>query len=408
MPFGIARPACLSFDESVKLLSGRKPLKILAIVSLDFSALFGPIAQFFQKSGKYHFRMLVQTRNSLELAKQWKPDGCLFLAKKPSPHWLSYVVEHNIPSVVLTNPPKSSIPRNLHYVNMDNREVGAKAAVFFHCSGFSHFAFAGNTSAYSVPRREGFLETLRDRGLASVFSHVDDALFPPTPFDVHAIQNWRSFLKWLRALPKPTALFAASDFIAFEIASQCAIHSIHIPGHIALLGVDDSPFCAVSTPQISSIPTRFDRLTFRLCELLTLHLSGQPVDSVNFVACCGEVVNRESTSLLSTASPKIRRALDAANADFRSGLNVSELARKTGLNRSSLSRLLSDKIHLRPLELIHWRKSLRAAELLTTTRWPMEKVAEQAGFSSATRLGIVFKKTMGATPHAYRKAHSGS
>jgi AraC family transcriptional regulator len=50
-------------------------------------------------------------------------------------------------------------------------------------------------------------------------------------------------------------------------------------------------------------------------------------------------------------------------------------------------------------------RTRRAQNLLLDTQASLEKVAEATGFADAVHLGRTFRKIVGMTPAAWRKAH---
>ncbi len=50
----------------------------------------------------------------------------------------------------------------------------------------------------------------------------------------------------------------------------------------------------------------------------------------------------------------------------------------------------------------------RAQYLLETTRHPVEMIAGQVGFGSANTFRDRFRRLVGTSPHAYRRAFQGS
>lgn len=56
-----------------------------------------------------------------------------------------------------------------------------------------------------------------------------------------------------------------------------------------------------------------------------------------------------------------------------------------------------------PLQWLHRANIRQAQHLLKTTRHSVERVGAQVGFGSPTAFRDRFKKTIGVSPHAYRR-----
>ncbi|WP_127088899.1 bifunctional transcriptional activator/DNA repair enzyme AdaA [Aquabacter cavernae] len=83
--------------------------------------------------------------------------------------------------------------------------------------------------------------------------------------------------------------------------------------------------------------------------------------------------------------------------------SVNALAERLGVGARHLSRLFAEHLHATPLQVALSLRIRRAKLLLDTTDLPLQHVAERAGFSSAQRLSVVFKRLYGRPPSALRK-----
>src|SRR5581483_280243 len=86
----------------------------------------------------------------------------------------------------------------------------------------------------SRERNEGYCQALLDAGITPDPELVGEGDFKST--SGQAIAN-RFFS--LPAEQRPTAIFAASDFMAYGVLTAAEEHNLHIPRDIALIGFDD-------------------------------------------------------------------------------------------------------------------------------------------------------------------------
>ncbi|MCC6177508.1 MAG: LacI family DNA-binding transcriptional regulator [Chloroflexi bacterium] len=108
-----------------------------------------------------------------------------------------------------------------------------------HLSGDERYASARS-------RREGYVQALTDSGL-----DIDTALIQGgswAPFAVDAA------LGRLLALPDPpTAIFAASDSLAFRAVEMLRVDGRRVPDDVAVVGFDDIPLAREMVPPLSTV-----------------------------------------------------------------------------------------------------------------------------------------------------------
>lgn len=87
---------------------------------------------------------------------------------------------------------------------------------------------------------------------------------------------------------------------------------------------------------------------------------------------------------------------------------VDQLAQRLGVGSRHLSRLFAEHLDASPLQVALSFRVRRAKLLLDDSDLPIQLVAERAGFSSAQRLSVAFKRLYGRPPSAMRKNGSAS
>ncbi|MFA6173380.1 MAG: AraC family transcriptional regulator, partial [Kiritimatiellales bacterium] len=75
--------------------------------------------------------------------------------------------------------------------------------------------------------------------------------------------------------------------------------------------------------------------------------------------------------------------------------SMDEVARDCHLCRSSLYTLFQDHFQTTPKDYLERLKISMAADLLTQTDWPMERIAEETGYADAPTLSKAFKRRNG-------------
>ncbi|RZS30569.1 AraC family transcriptional regulator [Herbihabitans rhizosphaerae] len=101
---------------------------------------------------------------------------------------------------------------------------------------------------------------------------------------------------------------------------------------------------------------------------------------------------------------RLRLVLDHIAENLAGDVSLADLAEVAGMDVHRFARAFKAATGQPPHRYVVARRVDRAAELLTATALPIAEIAHLAGFSSQSHLTTVFRKVLGATPHAYRRA----
>ncbi|MET9711394.1 GlxA family transcriptional regulator [Nocardiopsis alba] len=85
-------------------------------------------------------------------------------------------------------------------------------------------------------------------------------------------------------------------------------------------------------------------------------------------------------------------------------LTLADIAARAGVSVRTLSRRFREQTGTTPLRWLHRARVRRAQYLLESTRHPVERIADLAGFGSPTAFRERFRAVVGTSPRAYRKA----
>jgi LacI family transcriptional regulator len=282
----------------------------------------------------------------------------------------------------------------------DNLKIGAMAADHFLERGFNQFAFLGvANSLYSEQRCKGFCDQLTATGWKGSVSSRSIAA-SSTYLDRPLQQEVED---WLGGLPRPAALFTATDGLARLALEVCERMNIHCPSDLAVLGSDNDDLeGAVSPVPISSVVVPFRTIGYRAAQQLDQLLQGEtPLKSHTFIPPAG-IITRRSTEALAIDDPVIEKAVRIIRERLHEPPSVEELARASGVSRRYLERHFRSALGRSPLEeLLRYRLS-QVQLLLAETNLTISEIAHRCGFDEAKALHRSFRSAFGQTPNQYR------
>ncbi|MBR4960802.1 MAG: helix-turn-helix domain-containing protein [Clostridia bacterium] len=99
----------------------------------------------------------------------------------------------------------------------------------------------------------------------------------------------------------------------------------------------------------------------------------------------------------------IYKILQYVNENYRKEISMADLSGVTGLSVDYMSRRFKAVMHLSPAEYIRRFRIAKAMELLSSTDFPIARIAEETGFSDISLFSRVFKNAVGVPPASYRK-----
>jgi transcriptional regulator GlxA family with amidase domain len=89
-------------------------------------------------------------------------------------------------------------------------------------------------------------------------------------------------------------------------------------------------------------------------------------------------------------------------------LTLDDIAGRATMSARTLNRRFREQTGTTPLRWLKRSRIRRAQGLLETTAYPVERIAHQVGFGSPTSFRDQFRRLVGTSPHAYRRAFRGS
>lgn len=286
-------------------------------------------------------------------------------------------------------------------IRFDSEAVGRLGAEFFLDRRLRHFAFVGELydADWSVMRRDAYLDTLASRGFSA---HIYQT--PP-----ENQREWRSeqkrLIKWLKALPKPVGLLAASDIRGRRVIDACHLSGLGIPDQVAVLGVDnDELFCETTRPRLSSISIDASRAGYAAAMMLDRLMQGERrPKSMTFGPV--RVIVRQSSDIYFVENRSVRDAVEFIRAHYMDPIGVQQVVKALNISRRQLELNFRTTLGRSILGEMKRHRLDRVKTLLIETDLSLDEIAEQSGFQSKYYLVNVFRKEFSMTMIEFRKKH---
>lgn len=381
-----------------------RDFRIAVLLGTDMDAhrrMLQGIQEYKMTGRKWTFRIAWPNTNSLEPLVQWNPDG--IIAKLYTAEMIRKVRSLRKPLVNISN---ISGDKSVVRVGVDEKAIGRMVAEHFLERGFRHFAFVGyRQQAEEKDRKVEFQNCIRRAGYdCSVYTRFDLPIYRRGAVWGGGEQE---FQKWLTKLPKPLAVFAYHDLLAWEIAEVCTRSNLKIPEEVSIVGADnDQLFCELSSPSLSSVSYPAERIGWEAARTLDRLLKRKRIERKAVYFPPIAVALRKSSDIVADADPQLARALSFIQEHAGEPIRVKEMLSMVQLSRRSLEQKFKQQLGRSPLQEILRVRVAKASYLLAETKLPVAKIATMSGFSNPERLSVVFKEKTGKSPINYRKSSS--
>ncbi|MDD4871089.1 MAG: DNA-binding transcriptional regulator [Kiritimatiellae bacterium] len=287
-------------------------------------------------------------------------------------------------------------------VRNDAVSVGVMAADYFLKQGFRNFAYVGEVldRLWSRGRGQGFADRLRKTGFTC-------RIYPS--LTRQEINDWSveqaKLTRWLAALPKPVALFAAMDIRARQVLDTCLINGIKVPDEVAILGVDnDEQLCLGSYPTLSSIECDMGQCGFMAAQLLDEQMRVKRRRKTDLTYGVKKIVVRQSThAVLPVQDRLIARALEFIQLNACEGIGVKDVVAYLKVSRRLAEIRFRKTCRHSILDEIQNVRLERVKRLMTETDFSIREITDRSGYQTDDHLRRMFKRHFGMTMQEYRR-----
>lgn len=315
---------------------------------------------------------------------------------------LAALVETPLPVVVknVRSPAFAARRGPTAFIYNDNDAIGRLAAATLLKNGrYASFAYVPEFDTdWCRDRGRGFEARLAEGGEeCHLFTSTSSPAAPGSDID--------GIAAFLAALPKPVAVYAATDQCATNVLAAAEAAKVSIPGQMALLGTDNDEFLVrhSSTP-ISSIKLGHVKMGYMAAKTLATFMRRRRAQTrqVQIHIPPVSVVERASTKPIPPATALVARAKAYIADHACERIDVMDVVGHIGVSRSLIEKRFRQMEGTTLRLAIEGKRLAEARRLLEKTTLPIKEIASRCGFSGQNRLSHVFKTRFGLAPEHWR------
>lgn len=278
-------------------------------------------------------------------------------------------------------------------ISANSATIGRMAAETFIAIGqYASFAFlpTEQPAGWAAERQAAFAKRLLKRGLK-----------------VTTLTTGPSLCSQLQKLPKPAAVFAASDIAAAALLDRARDLQIAIPMDLSVISVDNEQLiCNNTTPPLASIQPDFEKAGYLAAKALqTIFDRGKPSRMQHYPI--KGLIQRKSLGIPRGDGRLVERACNLINGTRLSQLHgISNIARQLGISRRTLDKCFRQINDKSVLEYIQQRRLREMQTLLKSSNLPIAEICAKCFPSGSTHPMRFFKRATGLTMQQYRAQFS--
>ena len=280
----------------------------------------------------------------------------------------------------------------------DNADIGHRAARHlvergeYKSAGYVHELIP---QFYSNERMMAFRQTMKQHGGCETSVFPDDARNAPRSPD----EFFDRLREWVRTLPKPAAVMAASDMRAADVINACKAEGITVPSQVSVIGVDhdvsQQAKCGMSISSVILNSRMMGRQAVKELDFLFRHprWKGRPHE---ILIPAKDVFVGESTARSVSATRLVNIALEFISDNCTNDIAPSDVIAHLGCSRRlaelRFPQVAGMTIHeaINDARLNEVRRRIRSGE-------SVKAIVKSMRFSSAKQLYQMYKRHFGHT-----------
>ena len=345
---------------------------------------------------------------SKELMNEFgKPYDGLILSMPGTDEVMEKIAKSHIPTILanITDKRLSARCNAIANVWIDNADIGRRAAKHliergdYKSAGFVHERdnqyYSKDFLFYSVERMMAFRQTMKHDGGYETSVFPDDAS-PALHSPKDSLDRLRT---WIRTLPKPAAVMAATDMRAADVINACKAEGIPVPSQVSVIGVDydisQHAKCGMSISSVILNSRMMGQQAVKELDFLFKHprRKGRPHE---VLIPAKDVFAGESTARSVSATHLVNIALEFISANCTKDLSPNDVIAHLGCSRRlaelRFSQVSGTTIHkaINNARLNEVQRRLRHGE-------SVGNIVKTMHFASAKQLYQMYKRHFGHT-----------
>jgi len=223
----------------------------------------------------------------VSLINENQVDGIILSGPRQDDTEIIRLHKEGFPIMLMGQLPGSSIP----FVDID--AVDGAACAVHHLIGLGYKRIALITNApleytSAQQRLSGYLKALQEAGIDPNDSYIKEGNYTPK-------SGFETMSELLQVLPRPTAVFIASDVVALGAILAIKRKELSIPEDIAMVGFDDIPLAEYYNPPLTTVRLPAYGLGWAAGERLVRLVNSEGLD-LESVLLESELITRQSSA----------------------------------------------------------------------------------------------------------------
>jgi LacI family transcriptional regulator len=338
--------------------------------------------------------------------RQWRGDGIVADFDDPVVAEAVSALSHPVVAVGGSYADESHYPVGIPYVATDNRKLVRLAYNHLIEHGLQQFAFFGKPpepgNRWACEREMWFRRMTTEDGLEGIVYHGS-----PT-----SAGGWgraqEDIAEWVRALPKPIGVIAATDARARQLLQSCVVADVPVPEQVAIVGIDNDPIVQMlSSIRLTSVIQGAEEMGRTAAQLLHQMLHGGDCSGERILVPPAGINVQASSQHQRVHSRYVMRARHFIRQYACTGIKVEQVANYVGVSRTLLEehfkRELKKSVHQAILD----HKLETALHMLADPAASMADVAVRSGFTSLQYMYAVFRREYNCTPRQFMERQHG-
>lgn len=334
---------------------------------------------------------------------RWRGDG--IIARVESPEVAHALSRRRIPFIDV----RGHFDMGAPVFETDDAAIARLALEHFRERGYRHLAFVGFRKIdYSERRLKHFQALTEAAGIPLQIYEAPTPtdVVPAMPYEQHALDFSAQLRAWICQLPHAVGVLACNDVCALQVLSACQESGRAVPEELGVLGVDDdSVFCDLATPSLSSIAQDTEKIGYLAAQWLERMMDGTETPPSRTLVAPRGVVSRRSTDSIAVEDHDVAAALRFIREHATDGIRVKDVVGAVALSRRSLERRFQELLGRSPHDAIIWERIRCAEHMLRDTDLPLRTIALRAGFTHPEYFSAAFLRQTGQNPSDFRAAH---